>query len=141
MVQTTQDAGGAGSRHPKRHVLREKIITSVPAPKAARSPDLKAAFEKHRRETDEQIRAFRSRFLNSSKMKCPAIDGIVEEAKEVMKEYKGSPVLDSGLLSGAQAIEHYEIRATGPFAPGRNNWAFVRRCRCSKRLEGREKDR
>ena len=44
---------------------------------------------------------------------CDAIIGIVEEGQEVMKEYKGSPALDAGLLAGAQAVEHYEISRYG----------------------------
>lgn len=39
---------------------------------------------------------------------CPAIDGIIKEADELMKDYKGQPALDAGLLAGAQAAEHYE---------------------------------
>jgi ferritin-like metal-binding protein YciE len=39
--------------------------------------------------------------------------GIVEEGQEVMKEYKGSPALDAGLLAAAQAVEHYEISRYG----------------------------
>jgi ferritin-like metal-binding protein YciE len=41
--------------------------------------------------------------------KCPAIIGIIEEGQEIIKEYKGSPALDAGLLAAAQAVEHYEI--------------------------------
>src|SRR4029079_7546804 len=44
---------------------------------------------------------------------CPAILGILEEGKEVMDEYKGSPALDAGLLSAAQSVEHYEISRYG----------------------------
>jgi ferritin-like metal-binding protein YciE len=35
--------------------------------------------------------------------------GILDEGKEIMDEYKGSPALDAGLLAAAQAVEHYEI--------------------------------
>jgi ferritin-like metal-binding protein YciE len=44
---------------------------------------------------------------------CDAIVGLVEEGQQVMKEYKGSPALDAGLLAGAQAVEHYEISRYG----------------------------
>jgi ferritin-like metal-binding protein YciE len=44
---------------------------------------------------------------------CDAIVGIIEEGQEIMKEYKGSPALDAGLLAGAQAVEHYEISRYG----------------------------
>jgi ferritin-like metal-binding protein YciE len=45
--------------------------------------------------------------------KCDAIEGIIEEGKEIMEEYKGSPALDPGLLAVAQAVEHYEISRYG----------------------------
>jgi ferritin-like metal-binding protein YciE len=44
---------------------------------------------------------------------CDAIVGIIEEGQEVMKDYKGSPALDAGLLAAAQAVEHYEISRYG----------------------------
>ncbi len=44
---------------------------------------------------------------------CPAIIGITDEGAEIMEEYKGSPALDAGLLSAAQAVEHYEITRYG----------------------------
>ena len=39
--------------------------------------------------------------------------GIIDEGKEIMEEYKGSPALDAGLLAAAQAVEHYEISRYG----------------------------
>ena len=45
--------------------------------------------------------------------KCAAIEGILEEGQEIIKEYKGSPALDAGLVSAAQAVEHYEIARYG----------------------------
>ena len=39
--------------------------------------------------------------------------GIIEEGQEIIKEYKGTPALDAGLLSAAQAVEHYEISRYG----------------------------
>ena len=45
--------------------------------------------------------------------RCPAIEGIIEEGQEIMKEYKASPALDAGLLSAAQSVEHYEISRYG----------------------------
>jgi ferritin-like metal-binding protein YciE len=44
---------------------------------------------------------------------CDAILGIVEEGKEVMEEFGNSPALDAGLVSAAQAVEHYEIARYG----------------------------
>jgi ferritin-like metal-binding protein YciE len=45
---------------------------------------------------------------------CDAIIGIIEEGQEVMKEFRGTPALDGGLLAAAQAVEHYEIARYGP---------------------------
>ncbi len=44
---------------------------------------------------------------------CDAIVGIIDEGQEVIKEYRGSPALDAGLLAAAQAVEHYEISRYG----------------------------
>jgi ferritin-like metal-binding protein YciE len=44
---------------------------------------------------------------------CAAIIGITDEGAEIMKDYKGSPALDAGLLAAAQAVEHYEISRYG----------------------------
>jgi ferritin-like metal-binding protein YciE len=96
----------------------KKILTALPKmAKAAQNPDLKAAFEKHKTETEEQVSRLQQVFELLEKKpqgkKCPAIDGIIEEGQEIAKEYKGSPALDSGLLAAAQAVEHYEISRYG----------------------------
>ena len=44
---------------------------------------------------------------------CDAILGIIDEAKEIMEEFKGAEALDAGLASSAQAVEHYEIARYG----------------------------
>jgi ferritin-like metal-binding protein YciE len=100
------------------YYAEKKILTALPKmAKAAQTADLRAAFEKHKRETQEQVARLEQVFEMIEKKpqgkKCPAIDGIVEEGQEVMKEFKGSPALDSGLLAGAQAVEHYEISRYG----------------------------
>jgi ferritin-like metal-binding protein YciE len=96
----------------------KKILTALPKmAKAAQNPDLKAAFEKHEAETEVQIERLEQVFEmieEAPKGKtCPAIIGIIEEGQEIMKEYKGSPALDAGLLSAAQSVEHYEIGRYG----------------------------
>jgi ferritin-like metal-binding protein YciE len=45
--------------------------------------------------------------------KCPAIDGLIEEAKEIMEEAENSDALDAGMLAAAQSVEHYEISRYG----------------------------
>lgn len=85
--------------------------------KAATSEQLRRAFEKHRDETDGQIERIEQVFEILEKparaKTCEAIQGLIEEAKEVMDEFKGSSALDAGLLSAAQAVEHYEIARYG----------------------------
>ena len=44
---------------------------------------------------------------------CEAILGIIDEAKEIMEDFKGAEALDAGLASSAQAVEHYEIARYG----------------------------
>ena len=85
--------------------------------KAAESEESVKAFENHYAETETQIERLEQVFeLLEQKPKgknCPAILGIIEEGEEIMKEYKGSPALDAGLIAAAQAVEHYEITRYG----------------------------
>ena len=85
--------------------------------KAAQDSALKAAFEKHERETEEHVNRLEKVFGELDEAPrgktCDAIVGIIEEGQEVMKEFKGKPALDAGLLAAAQAVEHYEIARYG----------------------------
>jgi ferritin-like metal-binding protein YciE len=96
----------------------KKILATLPKmAKAAQSPDLKRAFEKHRGETEGHVTRLEKVFASIDKKPqaktCDAIVGITEEGAEIMKEYKGSPALDAGLLAAAQAVEHYEMSRYG----------------------------
>jgi len=100
------------------YFAEKKILTALPKmAKAAQSDELRAAFEKHHAETEGQVERLEQVFeLIGKKAQgktCDAIVGIIEEGQEVMKEYRGSPALDAGLLAGAQAVEHYEISRYG----------------------------
>ena len=100
------------------YYAEKKILSALPKmAKAAQNDDLTAAFEKHQAETEEQISRLEQVFEAIDKKpqgkKCAAIEGILEEGQEIMKEYKGSPALDAGLLAAAQAVEHYEISRYG----------------------------
>ena len=85
--------------------------------KAAQSPELKAGFEKHLQETEGHIERLQQIFELIEKpargKTCEAILGIIEEGKSIMEEFEGSPALDAGLISAAQAVEHYEIARYG----------------------------
>src|SRR5437763_14365566 len=100
------------------YFAEKKILSTLPKmAKAARSEDLKAAFDKHTGETQVQVERLEEVFKLIEKKpqgkKCDAIIGITDEGAEVMKEYKGMPALDAGLLAAAQAVEHYEISRYG----------------------------
>src|SRR6185312_1716728 len=103
------------------YYAEKKILAALPKmAKAAQNEDLKAAFQKHEAETEEQVSGLDQVFeLIEEKPQgknCPAIVGIIEEGQEIIKEYKGSPALDAGILSAAQAVEHYEIARYGTLA-------------------------
>jgi ferritin-like metal-binding protein YciE len=100
------------------YFAEKKILTALPKmAKAAQSPKLKAAFEKHKGETEEHVARLEKVFAvldQSARGKtCNAILGIIEEGKEIMEEYEDTPALDAGLLAAAQAVEHYEISRYG----------------------------
>jgi ferritin-like metal-binding protein YciE len=85
--------------------------------KAAKSPELKQAFEKHRDETETHVDRLGDVFEIIGKAPrgktCDAILGIIDEGKSIMEEFEGSLALDAGLLAAAQAVEHYEIARYG----------------------------
>lgn len=100
------------------YFAEKKILSALPKmAKAAQSPKLKAAFEKHHSETDGQVERLEKIFdlieETPRGKTCDAIMGILDEGKEIMEEYKGMPALDAGLLAAAQAVEHYEISRYG----------------------------
>lgn len=100
------------------YFAEKKILATLPKmAKAAQSPELKAAFEKHRGETQEHVARLEEVFEVIGKKPqaktCAAIVGITDEGAEIMEEYKGTAALDAGLLAVAQAVEHYEISRYG----------------------------
>lgn len=108
------------------YYAERKILKSLPKmARAARSPELKAAFEKHKDQTEGQVERLQQVFDIIGKRAmgktCEAIDGILAEGEEIMEEYEGAAALDAGLLASAQAVEHYEITRYGTL----KRWATV----------------
>lgn len=108
------------------YYAERKIVKALPKmARGAQSPELKAAFEQHRDETEGQIERLQQVFELLGKRAqgktCPAIDGILEEGEEILEEFKGQPALDAGLAAAAQAVEHYEISRYGTL----RRWAQV----------------
>jgi ferritin-like metal-binding protein YciE len=100
------------------YYAEKKILSALPKmAKAAESDELRAAFEQHLEETEGQVERLETVFeeigARPQGKTCDAIVGIIDEAKEIMSEYKGTPALDAGLLAAAQAVEHYEISRYG----------------------------
>jgi ferritin-like metal-binding protein YciE len=100
------------------YYAEKKILVALPKmAKAVNSNDLRTAFEKHVAETEGQVDRIKQVFemlKEPAKGKtCPAILGLVEEGDEVMEDFEDSNALDAGLLSGAQAVEHYEMARYG----------------------------
>jgi ferritin-like metal-binding protein YciE len=100
------------------YYAEKKILKALPKmAKKASSEDLSAAFEAHLEETEGQVERLEQIFEMLGKSArgktCPAIDGIIEEAEEVMKEAETDTVRDAAMLAAAQAVEHYEISRYG----------------------------
>lgn len=96
----------------------QKITKALPKMIAKVSdPQLQQAFESHLAETRNQInrleQVFRMHNAEAKAVTCPAIDGIIAEAEEIMGDSKDSEVLDAAALAAAQAVEHYEIARYG----------------------------
>ena len=99
------------------HAEKQLVRVLPKMAKAADSDELRQAFETHRAETESQVARLEQVFEIIGKpargKPCEAMQGIVDESKEVMEEFKGSDALDAGLLAAAQAVEHYEISRYG----------------------------
>ena len=97
-------------------------------------PQLEAAFVAHLAETENQVlrleEVFRMHGAPAKAVTCPAIDGIIDEAEEIMGDASDPEVLDAAALAAAQAVEHYEITRYGTLIAwarqlGRNDCASV----------------
>jgi len=97
----------------------EKQITKG-LPKMARAatdPKLVEAFKAHLEETRGQIERIdavvESIGMRLKRIKCAAMEGLIEEASEEIEEIEKGPVLDAALIGAAQKVEHYEIASYG----------------------------
>jgi ferritin-like metal-binding protein YciE len=95
-----------------------QILKALPRmAKAATNPDLKAAFEEHRTQTEGQVRRLEQVFKLLGHpvkgKKCEGMAGLIEEGKKVLEEDAEPEVLDAALIMAAQKVEHYEIAAYG----------------------------
>ncbi len=84
---------------------------------AATATDLKAGFEAHRKQTeihvDRLIHIFQQLGTSPSGKHCKGMEGIIAEGSDLIKERPDPQVLDAGLISAAQHVEHYEMAGYG----------------------------
>jgi ferritin-like metal-binding protein YciE len=100
------------------YYAEKQILRALPKmAKAAESGELRQAFEKHRAETEGHVERLEEVFEAIGKKAqgktCEAIQGIIDEGKEIMEDFAESEALDAGLIAAAQAVEHYEISRYG----------------------------
>ena len=100
------------------YFAEKAILAALPEmAEAARTQELKGALAVHAKETENQVKRLDQVFKivgeKPQGIECKAIQGIIAEGQEVMKEFEGGDALDAGLIAAAQAIEHYEITRYG----------------------------
>ena len=106
------------------HTLRDvyyaenQIVKALPDMiEKATKAELRAGFEKHLAETEGQVHRLRQVFelldAEPKGEKCPAIEGILKEGRELMGEIDDEDVMNVGLVAAAQAVEHYEMTRYG----------------------------
>ncbi len=100
------------------HNAEKQLVKALPKmAKAASSPELRAAFEEHLEVTRGQVerleKIFKGLDVRPKGKKCVAMEGLIEEGKEMMGEDMEEDTMDAALISIAQKIEHYEIASYG----------------------------
>lgn len=96
----------------------KQIVRALPRmSKAAGDQELKKAFDTHLRDTEKQVdrleQIFNDLGTKAQGKKCVGMEGLIEEAKELLQEDVDEAVLDAGLIAAAQKVEHYEMAAYG----------------------------
>ncbi|KKL98023.1 hypothetical protein LCGC14_1828560 [marine sediment metagenome] len=107
-----------------KHFLRDiyyaekQILKTLPKmARKADSDELRTAFEEHLEETQTHVetleKVFESMGMKARGVTCDAINGIIDEGKEIMSETDDADARDAGMIAAAQAVEHYEITRYG----------------------------
>ncbi len=96
----------------------KKLTTAIPKMiKKAEAPELKEALTAHLAETETQVERLEQVFASLDEKavakKCEAMDGLVKEAEEIMKDNEEGAVRDAGIILAGQKVEHYEIATYG----------------------------
>ena len=96
----------------------KQLVKALPKmAKAANDPELSKAFTTHLRQTERQVQRLEQIFEEIGESprgkKCVGMEGLIEEGSELIKEKPDAEVLDAGLISKAQHVEHYEMAGYG----------------------------
>lgn len=95
-----------------------QILKALPKViKATEHDELKEALESHRKQTEGHVTRLEEIFEDlgkSAKGKtCHGMEGVLSEGAELIEEEPDAEVLDAGIISACQRVEHYEIAAYG----------------------------
>jgi ferritin-like metal-binding protein YciE len=98
--------------------FEHQILDALPKmEEAASSPELKQAFQEHRRETENQVRRLEQVFnhlgRDPERKTCKGMKGLIAEGEEFVKARGDGAAIDAALISGAQRVEHYEMAVYG----------------------------
>jgi ferritin-like metal-binding protein YciE len=96
----------------------KQLLRALPKmAKKASAPELKTALTEHAEMTQRQVERLEQVFGALGKppkaKTCKAMQGLIEEANEIMGEDASDEVLDAGIIAAAQKVEHYEIASYG----------------------------
>jgi ferritin-like metal-binding protein YciE len=100
------------------YYAEHQIVKALPKMvEKATNRDLKKGLKDHLEETEKQIgrldQVFKMLGQQPERVRCPAIDGLIDEAEEVAGEVEDKSVFDAAVIGSAQAVEHYEMARYG----------------------------
>ncbi|HLI57812.1 MAG TPA: ferritin-like domain-containing protein [Actinomycetota bacterium] len=96
----------------------KQLVKALPdMAEASSSSQLRKAFQHHLQQTEGQVERLEQVFnligVEAEPGSCKAMEGLVKEAKEILKDASEPAVVDAGLIAAAQKVEHYEIASYG----------------------------
>ena len=111
------------------YYAEKQIVKSLPTMiEKATNRELTAGFKAHLTQTETHVsrleQVFKLLGKEPKQVTCPAIDGILKEANEIVGEVDDKSVLDAALIAAAQAVEHYEITRYGTLIAWSNELGF-----------------
>jgi ferritin-like metal-binding protein YciE len=97
----------------------EKALTKAIPKMVKNATDKKLikALENHLGQTEDHVTRLEDVFniigSKATPKKCKAMEGLIEEAEQIMEETEKGVIRDEGIISAGQKIEHYEIATYG----------------------------